>query len=168
MALTNKTVRSRQHRGMSLLEVMVAMVVLMVGVGGCIAAIPFAIRTNFSNRQQSNSTVLAQMVIEKIMSVPTGTTSTAITDCGGTSNTINTTAGGESVLSSGAIDYTATKPTGYYMNYTTCGSNGQQMVYDVRWNITALGDVKLITVSSKLNRGGTLPATIRSMIGTGD
>ena len=168
MALTNRTLRSRQQRGMSLIELMIAMVVLIVGVGGCVAAIPFAIRTNFSNRQQSNSTVLAQMVTEKIMSVPNGTTSTTITDCAGTANTITTTAGGESVLSSGSIDYTATKSTGYYMNYTTCGSNGLQMVYDVRWNIQALGDTKLITVSSKPNRGGTLPATIRSMIGTGN
>jgi len=172
MALTNRTMRSRQQRGMSLMELMVAMVVLMVGVTGCVAAIPFAIRTNFFNRQQSNSTVLAQMVVEKIMSVPTGTTSTTIQDCAGTANTINTTgsAGGNgSSLVSGAVDYSQAAVAGYSMNYTTCGANGQQMVYDVRWNIqTPSGNVKLLTVSAKLNRGGTLPATIRSMSGTGN
>jgi hypothetical protein len=67
------------------------------------------------------------------------------------------------------VDYSQTAVAGYSMNYTTCGSNGQQMVYDVRWNIqTPTGNVKLLTVSAKLKRAGTLPATIRSMIGTGD
>jgi Tfp pilus assembly protein PilV len=156
------------------MELMVAMVVLMVGVTGCVAAIPFAIRTNFSNRQQSNSTVLAQMVVEKIMSVPTGTATTTIQDCATPPNilNINTTgsAGGSgSSLVSGAVDYSQAAVAGYSMNYTTCGSNGQQMVYDVRWNIqTPSGNVKLLTVSAKLNRGGTLPATIRSMIGRGN
>jgi Tfp pilus assembly protein PilV len=156
------------------MELMVAMVVLMVGVTGCVAAIPFAIRTNFSNRQQSNSTVLAQMVVEKIMSVPTGTATTTIQDCAPPPNilNINTTgsAGGSgSSLVSGAVDYSQAAVAGYSMNYTTCGSNGQQMVYDVRWNIQApSGNVKLLTVSAKLNRGGTLPATIRSMIGRGN
>jgi prepilin-type N-terminal cleavage/methylation domain-containing protein len=169
MALNKGTMRHKKQRGMSLLELMIAMVVFMVGVIGCAAAIPFALRTNFGNRQQNNSTVLAQMVTEKIMSVPVGTTSTAIMDCAGTANTVNTTAGGESVLSSGTIDYTASTTAGYYMNYTTCGStNGLQMVYDVRWNIQALGDTKLVTVSAKLNRAGALPTTIRSMIGIGD
>jgi prepilin-type N-terminal cleavage/methylation domain-containing protein len=168
MALKKETVRARRQRGMSLMELMIAMTVLMVGVAGCLVAIPFASKTNFGNRQLSNATVLAQMVTEKIMSVPVGTTSTTITDCAGTANTVNTAAGGESVLSSGSIDYTATTSNGYFMNYTTCGSNGQQMVYDVRWNIQALGDTKLISVSAKLNRAGTQPATIRSMIGTGN
>jgi prepilin-type N-terminal cleavage/methylation domain-containing protein len=172
MALKKSTAWSKQQRGMSLMELMVAMVVLMVGVTGCVAAIPFAIRTNFSNRQQSNSTVLAQMVVEKIMSVPTSTTSTTIQDCAGTANTINTTGsvgGNGSSLVAGAVDYSQAAVAGYSMNYTTCGSNGQQMVYDVRWNIqTPSSNVKLLTVSAKLNRGGTLPATIRSMIGKGN
>jgi Tfp pilus assembly protein PilV len=152
---------------------LVAIVVLTVGVAGCLAAIPFAIKTNFSNRQQSNSTVLAQMVMEKLLSAPSGVAATSTTDCAGTANTINTTgaAGGGSGASlvAGAVDYSQAAVTGYSMNYTTCGSNGLQMVYDVRWNIQApTGNVKLLTVSAKLNRAGTLPATIRSMIGTGD
>lgn len=173
MALTNKTMLTRRQRGMSLMELLIAIVVLTVGVAGCVAAIPFAIKTNFSNRQQSNSTVLAQMVMERLLGTPSSAASTSITDCAGTANTINTTgsAGGGSGASlvSGAVDYSQTAVAGYSMNYTTCGSNGQQMVYDVRWNIqTPTGNVKLLTVSAKLKRAGTLPATIRSMIGTGD
>jgi prepilin-type N-terminal cleavage/methylation domain-containing protein len=172
MALTNGTMRSRRQRGMSLVEMLVAIVVLTVGVAGCVAAIPFAIKTNFSNRQQSNSTVLAQMVMEKLLSAPSGGASTSITDCAGTANTIYTTGstgGSGASLVSGAVDYSQAAVTGYSMNYTTCGSNGLQMVYDVRWNIqTPTGNVKLLTISAKLKRAGTLPATIRSMIGTGD
>ena len=42
------------QRGMSLIEMMIACVVLMVGVLAMAALIPLAIGTNSKNRQQSN------------------------------------------------------------------------------------------------------------------
>jgi len=61
---------------MSLIEMMIACVVLMVGVLSMAALIPLAIGTNSKNRQQSNSTVIAQMLMEKILSVPPGAPTT--------------------------------------------------------------------------------------------
>jgi Tfp pilus assembly protein PilV len=181
MELTMKTKRSSQ-RGMSLIELMIASFVLIVGVLGCAVLIPIAIGTNSRNRQQSNSTVIAQMTMEKILSqAASSSTSLTITDCAGTANTINVTGStggsGATVLSTGSIDFSVAQgsagaPAGYYMSYTSCGTGGRQSTYDVRWNLqTPSNNVKLITVSAKLKGSGTnailfsLPVTIRSMGG---
>jgi Tfp pilus assembly protein PilV len=180
MELTKRKVRSSEC-GMSLIELMIASVVLIVGVLGCAALIPIAIGTNSRNKQQSNSTVIAQMTMENIMSLPLGAATSTITDCAGTTSTINTvgSAGGTgaTLLSSGAVDFSQTRggagaPAGYYMLYTTCSTSGGQATYDVRWNIqTPSTYVKLVTVSAKLRGSNTnqvlfsLPVTIRSMVG---
>jgi prepilin-type N-terminal cleavage/methylation domain-containing protein len=180
MARKMKKAQSSPQRGMSLIELMIAILVLTVGVGGCAVVIPIAIGRNYANRQQGNSTVMAQMVLEKIMSVPAATTTTlTITDCAGNAHNVNTagSAGagsGSSLLASGAVDFSQSQVADYSMNYTTCGTNGRQASYDVRWNIqTPSNFVKLITVSAKLkNSTGnaamfSLPVTITSMIGQG-
>lgn len=180
MELTKGKARSSQ-RGMSLIELMIACLVLIVGVLGVAALIPMAIGTNSKNRQQSNSTVIAQMTMEKIMSLPTGTATGTITDCTGTVNTINATGSaggtGATLLSTGAIDFTqaaggAGAPAGYYMLYKTCGTFVGQSTYDVRWNIrTPSTYVKLVTISAQLKGSDanqvlySRPVTIRSMTG---
>jgi hypothetical protein len=161
---------------------MIACLVLIVGVAGAAALIPLAIGTNFKNRQQSNSTVIAQMVMEKIMSVPAGTNLVvAINDCANVANNVNTagsagagSGSGAPLLASGDVNFNGAAPAGYGMLYTTCGSAGRQFVYDVRWNIqTPSTYVKLITVSAKLRGAGndlkyfSFPVTIRSMDGQG-
>jgi Tfp pilus assembly protein PilV len=181
MELTMKKKRASQ-RGTSLIELMIASLVLMVGVLGCAVLIPIAIGTNSRNRQQSNSTVIAQMTMEKITSASAGgAAALTITDCAGTANTITITGStggtGATVLSSGSIDFSVAQgsagaPAGYYMSYTSCGTSGRQSTYDVRWNIqTPSSYVKLVTVSARLKGAGTnailfsLPVTIRSMVG---
>jgi len=181
MELTRKTKRNNQ-RGMSLIELMIASLVLTVGVLGCAVLIPIAIGTNSRNKQQSNSTVIAQMTMEKITSASaSGSAVLTITDCAGTANTINITGSiagtGATLLSSGSIDFTpaqgsAGAPAGYYMSYKSCGTSGRQSTYDVRWNVqTPSTFVKLVTISARLKGSGTnpilfsLPVTIRSMVG---
>lgn len=177
-----KKKRSSDQRGMSLIELMISSFVLITGILGCAVLIPIAIGTNSRNRQQSNSTVIAQMTVEKISSVAaSGSPSLTITDCAGAAHTINVTGStggaGAALLSSGSIDFSQTQgtsgaPAGYYMSYTSCGTSGRQSTYDVRWNIqTPSSYFKLVTVSAKLQGNGTnailfsLPVTIRSMVG---
>jgi Tfp pilus assembly protein PilV len=181
MELKKKS-RYASQRGMSLIELMIASFVLMVGVLGSAVLIPLAIGTNSRNRQQSNSTVIAQMVMERITSASVaGSSAITITDCGGTPVTLNVTGStsgtGATVLSTGSIDFSVAQgstgaPAGYYMSYTSCGTNNRQSIYDVRWNIqTPSSYVKLVTVSARLKGAGTnqilfsLPVTIRSMVG---
>jgi type II secretory pathway pseudopilin PulG len=174
----------KNQRGIYLIELMIAIVVLMVGILGSMSLIIVAIGTNGRNRQQSNSTVVAQMITEKIMSVPASTSPTlTITDCSGAAQNINTTGSGTgagaTLLSSGDVDFSQTlggtgAPAGYYVQYTTCGTGGRQSVYDVRWNIKSLSsNAKLVTISTRLKSAGkdprvfAFPVTIRSMIAQG-
>lgn len=147
----------RKERGMTLIELMLAIVVLMVGIAGAMGLMTTTIGGNWRNQQQSNSTAIAQMVTEKILSQVAGSTATLnINDCAGNNNPVNTAAGGESLLSSGDVDYTATLVANYHMTYTVCGASAaQQSVYDVRWNVQALTNyTNLVTVSAKLQSTG--------------
>lgn len=175
-----------KQRGISLIELMIAMSVLLIGVLGSMMPVIVSIGASGRNRQQSNSTVIAQMVEEKIMSVPASTSPVLqITDCTGVAQNINTAGGpapggaGALLTAAGDADFTqaqgsAGAPAGYFLNYTNCGTNGRQMVFDVRWNIqTVSGFNKLVAVSAKLRVNGTnakiiaFPVTIRSMAGQG-
>jgi Tfp pilus assembly protein PilV len=179
MELEKRNKWSKQS-GTSLIELMVACLVLVVGVLGVATLIPIAIGANSRNRQQSNSTVIAQMVMEKILSVPAGSSPVLVlNDCVPNTYNVNTvgSAGagsGATLLPSGDVNFNAAAPAGYSVLYTACGPTGGQSVYDVRWNIqTPSAYVKLITVSAKLRGSGTdlkyfsLPVTIRSMAGQG-
>ncbi len=66
LKLRTKKKACRNQRGMSLIELMIAMVVLLVGIIGSMSLIAYAISGNGRSRQQSNSTVISQMVTEKI------------------------------------------------------------------------------------------------------
>jgi Tfp pilus assembly protein PilV len=162
---------------MTLIELMIAMLVLLVGVVGSMALIAYAMGGNGRSRQQSNSVVVAQMLTEKISSQKAVLSNNlTVTDCAGNSNTVSTAAGGGSLTSSGAVDFAQAAVTGYQMYYVDCGSSGRQMTYDVRWTITQpTAYTKLVIVSAQLkNAAGTsnpvlysLPVTIRTVVGQG-
>src|SRR5579863_10681572 len=85
----------RKERGMTLIELMIAMVVLLVGIVGSMALIAYAIGGNGRSRQQSNATVIAQMLSEKISSQKASLNNNlTVYDCVGTANTVATAAGG--------------------------------------------------------------------------
>jgi prepilin-type N-terminal cleavage/methylation domain-containing protein len=168
---------SRQQGGMTLIELMIAMVVLAVGVVGSMALVVRAIGGDTVSKQTSNSTVLAQMVTERIMAVPANNSTTVtITDCTNTSHNVNTAVGGGALTSSGDIDYTQAAVANYNMPYTDCDTSGRQATYDVRWNIQVIpntGYAKILTVSSQLKSAGASRmvfapvATIRTIVGQG-
>jgi prepilin-type N-terminal cleavage/methylation domain-containing protein len=170
-----RTAKSRSQRGMTLIELMIAMVVLLVGVIGSLALIAYAIGGNSRNKQQSNATVIAQMMSEKISSQKaTVSNNLTVTDCTNTGSTVYTAAGGGSLTSSGDVDLTQAAVTGYQMYYTDCGSSGRQMIYDVRWTITQpTAYTKLIVVTAKMKGAGNdskvfaQPVTIRTLVGQG-
>ena len=165
----------RKERGMTLIELMIAMVVLLVGIVGSMALIAYAIGGNGRSRQQSNATVIAQMVSEKISSQKASLSNNlTVYDCVGTANTVATAAGGGALNSSGDVDMTQTIVANYQMYFTDCGTAGRQMIYDVRWNITQPTTyTKLVVVTAKMKGAGTdikvfsLPVSVRSLIGQG-
>ena len=160
---------------MTLIELMIAMVVLLVGLVGSMSLVAISMGGNGRSRQQSNSTVISQMMAEKISSPKASLSPNVnITDCASNSTTIYTAAGGSTLTSSGDIDFSASTVTGYQMLYTDCGTGGRQVTYDVRWNIQQVTPyVKLVVVSTKMQNAGSdlkffsLPVTVRTLVGQG-
>ena len=173
-----KTVRKED--GMSLVELMIAMVVLLVGLVGSLALVATSVGNNGRSRQQGNSTIVAQLVTEKISSVrATLSPVLQISDCTtAPAQNVNTAAGGSAINAQGDIDFTVAPLAGYQMLYTDCGSNGRQFTYDVRWNITQpTANTKILVITAQkvnVNVGNrwdlknvSFPVTIRTVIGQG-
>ena len=92
--------RGRQ-RGMSMVELLIAMLVLVVGMMGSMILVRTAIVNNNRNKLDTAATALAQMVLERITSRPaTVTTNITVTDCAGVARTINPNVGGATLIAS--------------------------------------------------------------------
>ena len=175
--------------GITMIETMIAALILVIGSVGMLSLIIDAIATNNRNKMDSTQTMLATSVLEQIHSTFNGTGTSELIDCAGTTWSVQTTipntgtAGAQ--LSGANIDYSQTNPpSGYYMNYVMsapCTSTGAvQGVYDVRWHLDQVGyevdptktKSYLITVSAKLRGHGegnkffSLPVTLRFMAGS--
>ena len=167
--------RSRQA-GLSMVELLMAMLVLAVGMMGSMILVRTAIVNNNRNKLDTTSTALAQMVLEQINSRPVTTASNIIIfDCTGVARTINPNgaagpngAGAAIIQASpppgqtvGDISFAqnfADVPVGYAMQYVTCGAAagtpgaaaGGQVTYEIRWNVTTMtGFTRLVTVSAR-------------------
>ena len=154
--------RNRQA-GMSLIELMIAMTVLVVGMLALITLVTTAISSNNRNKLDTTGTMLAQTVLEGIAAQPATAGATFnLWDCnpaGSTKFTIATAgaaspgAGANVIASTGNIDFNtqsyAAVTANYKMLYVTCGVSGAQATYDVRWNVRTLTTfTKLVTVSA--------------------
>jgi prepilin-type N-terminal cleavage/methylation domain-containing protein len=172
--------KSRGQGGFTMIELMIAMLVLAVGIVGSMALIIRAVGGDSWSKQLSNSTVLAQTVSERIMAIPAASnTIVTITDCANPANVLNvsTAPGGPAVTATGDLDFSAAAVANYQMLYTNCDTNGHQAIYDVRWNVTAIpgsnGWVKMLTVSAQLRSAGRNAmvfapvATVRTIVGEG-
>jgi len=175
MTLTHPWVRraSSKQRGMSMIELLIAMTVMAIGISGILSLVLLAIAANQRSKGDTTSVMLAQLVIEQAEMIPAngvvangagGTfnvTTVSVTDCAGTVQVINLAAGGANlVVASGEIDWAnqtyAAVPAGYKMYYAACtqtGVAGQNnwMLYEVRWNIwQPYGAIsKVIVVSAR-------------------
>lgn len=133
-----------KQRGTSLIELMIAILVLGVGLLGSAALTAVSINSNTRSKNESVSTAVAKAVLSDISSIPISSSAIpTITDCAGKSSTVkiagSSTGSGATLTSDGDIDFTqsfSSVPSGYAMKYTACNLvNGTQAVYDVRWNI---------------------------------
>jgi prepilin-type N-terminal cleavage/methylation domain-containing protein len=176
LELTVKLERNRQidrvrqgicrQRGMTIVELMIASLILAIGVGGLTVLFATSMTSTSRTKLDTNSTLVAKMVMEQISSQdPAVTSSISLTDCAGTTWSV-ATAGGASPSGSGALlnttpgslyyggidflnqNYSAV-PSGYAMKYTDCQA-GRTTTYDVRWNIITVntGTTRMITVAA--------------------
>jgi len=189
--------RSRGNRqvGFSLIELLIAMFVLVIGVLGGMIIIVTAIANNARSRSDSTAVTLAQSTMDRILVLSASSTaqSTSVTDCKGVAHVMNTTGSDPGAgaplttlaVSNGSqmIDFSQAPVNGYQMTYTLCatgaaGTIGTDQVYDVRWrirNIVAGGNAQIVLVAAKPvseNANGTnqaalfsLPVTLRGIRG---
>lgn len=169
--------QSGNEAGITMIELMIAGMVMVVGFLGMMILIMTAIATNNRNKMDTNATLAAQMVFEEIRSDTQTGFAPSLTDCGGTtwaigtgSTTIGTSTGAP--LTGATIDFTQSAVTNYSMNYSVCTANGGQATYDVRWNVVRLTNgVWLVTVGARPKGASSnlkyfaLPVTIRGIVG---
>jgi prepilin-type N-terminal cleavage/methylation domain-containing protein len=168
---------TRKQAGFTLLELMIAVLVLTFGLLAITALFATAIGNNGRSRVDSTATMLSESVLEQISAVLARGGPSAVTDCGQPPTTwsIDTDIGG-AALSGSSIDFTQTNPpAGYYMNFVVCNGGaepGTQAVYDVRWNVSQLStNSYLVTVAARpqnMVQGRftfALPVTLRTYVG---
>jgi Tfp pilus assembly protein PilV len=180
MSTVRRLVKGQE--GTSLIEMMIAMVVLIVGLVGAMTLPMVSISGNSRNRRDSTGTILAEMVIDKISSIPVGAanTSVTITDCAGNLLTINSAGGPSGAganVSTGSIDFTESSnliPSGYSMLYTVCGSStATRSIYDVRWNVQTItaNKTNFVTVAARVTTWNgnpqlfSIPVSLRTVVG---
>ena len=169
--------RENSPEGFALVELLIAMVVMTVGGLGAFGIILMATAANSHNQQDSTMTMLTNAVIEQVNSTLVGSGTANLSDCAGTNFTIATAPGG-SPLRGGLgsdIDFSATPPTNYHMDYTVmspCDPNGVNFAtYDVRWHVDQIGadtatptNSFLLTVGAKRNTL-SMPMHVRVVVG---
>jgi prepilin-type N-terminal cleavage/methylation domain-containing protein len=168
-----KTNSRRQH-GFSLLEFLIAMVILTIGVGGLLPLLLASISLDKKAAGDTTSVMVAEVVMEQISAAGanySGVLPNPIQDCANPANAwnINMTAAavgagsggsyggnGANLTNQGAIDWTEpynNVPAGYAMKYVACSTtNDTPVTYDVRWNVikTSSSDsTKMIVVSAR-------------------
>jgi Tfp pilus assembly protein PilV len=161
-----------------LIELLIAIVVLMIGLGGLMVLLISAMYTNTTAGKDTTSTMVAEHVLEQISAQPANATAVLqLTDCANTTWNINTSGAplgagnagshggnGSSLTSAGIVDWTQTfnnVPAGYAMQYTACGAGGRQIVYDVRWDVITITNYSRMAIVSARPLGSATTGGLR-------
>jgi len=183
MTATSGRKKPIRQRGFSILEMLIAVVVLMVGALGVAQLIPFSLSSNTGNRGDSTGLVVAQRELEQFLQQPiTNTTYTNTINvddpcynvvCNlGSSATFNTFQGSPTVLVNNRtmIDFRQAKVANYSVTYQDA-QDPTKSTYDVRWAVSTNGNPgkimsKRIVISVRRDGPGEfiLPTTLDVMV----
>jgi hypothetical protein len=161
---------SKRDRGFMMIELMISMVVLTVGLGGLLVLLVCCLYNDKGSAGDTAATMVAEHVLEQISAEPANSAlGLTITDCSGAVWAISTAPaavgagtganGGNGADLTGnlgfgeVIDWTqayAGVPAGYKMQYTSCGANGRQQTYDIRWNMITMSTYsRMVLISAR-------------------
>ena len=133
------------ERGFTLVELMVACAVLIIGVVSIAPLIATSARTDSTMRNDSIAVSAAEREMEGIKALDF--TSTSLAD------------GGSTLDSSGKISFSGSGVTNYSTTVSLADSDqiGKTVTFDVRWNITSVtgssGSLKQITLAAQRSGG---------------
>jgi len=140
--LTAFTKRRRYEQGFSLLEMMLATVILLVGLIAIAQLVPASILLNFRNRTDSSALVFAQRELDQMLDQPL--ISNSFVDVLGNTCALGDPASPNQVIPAGTvvvinnqalIDFTAAPVANY--SFTSPDPSG--ITYDVRWAVIITG-----------------------------
>lgn len=168
---TNRVANRRRQSGFSILEMLLASVILMVGIVSVVQLVPTSLQLNASNRFDTLATVIAQRELDQMVSQPL--TVDSFTDAAGQAISL----GGANLPGSpliqdfsGAeqIDFSADPVSGFSItNYADVSG----AIFDVRWAVipqTAGGKVisrRIIIGVRQVNANQiSVPATLDTWI----
>jgi prepilin-type N-terminal cleavage/methylation domain-containing protein len=174
----------RQH-GFTLIEMMIATVILLVGLVGVAQLVPSSIRLNSGNRDDSTALVFAQREMDELIDQPLSFANSTFSDpqgvlCPLTANcTLGNPAVPKTLVGSPVvilnnrpiIDFSAAAVAGYSFQYTD-PNDPFNLPYDVRWASISYGDgVKTVNarrfILGARRTGGNvpfLPVTLDTMV----
>jgi len=152
--LSTFTIRRRSEAGFSLLEMMLATVILLVGLVAIAQLVPATILLNFRNRTDSSALVFAQRELDQFLDQPlflTSFTDAIGNTCAlGNATPVNTVQGSSLAVVNNqvVIDFTRTLVPNYSFAIPYQDpSDPSGISYDVRWAVIVTGNGS--TVSSK-------------------
>jgi type II secretory pathway pseudopilin PulG len=177
---------SEAQHGFMMIELMISMVVLSIGLAGILVLMVAAMYTDKRSSNDTASTMVAEHILEQITAQGLqANTPIPITDCANPPNVLNIATAraplgggnagafggnGAALTNRGVIDWTQdfgaipTDPaTGapYAIRYMSCGANGKQMPYEVRWDVIQMPG----SANNRLTVIGARPETSRQLGG---
>ena len=177
MQYSPKRLRDGQ-RGFSILEMMLATIILLVGLVAIAQLVPASILMNYRNRTDSSALVFAQRELDQMLDQPLNPTPPQFTDALGnicylgSSASLNTVQGSPIVVVNNQplINFSAAPVTNYSFTFPD-STDPSGTTYDVRWAVIITGSAT--NVSSKRfilgvqQRGGNgyfQPITLDTMV----
>jgi Tfp pilus assembly protein PilV len=182
MEQTRRKFARSEQAGFTLVELMIACIVLVVGLLALSGLIAIGVLNNNRNKVDTTATMLAQSVIEHVDASLSSSSITHLKDCSGNAPTeVTVSAGGATVKSDGKIDFSEAPPAGYSMVFQVCSTDPasgsvSRTAYDVRWNVTAIPSTQTLIVTAAAVAAGTptpnkdlrafaFPSNLRVMLG---
>jgi len=138
--------------GFSLIELMIASVILLVGITSVMSMVLFALSANYASRVESAALRLSQQKLEELRSLLIDDTKLL-----GPGNPLDAESN---------IDFSASLDTGYSSSasLTLNRTKNTTLHFETRWNVAAQGARKIITVATRKTDGnlyGFKPANLK-------
>ncbi len=178
MRTVSMRIELKRPRGFSLLEMMFATLLLLVGIVAVSQLVPSSMRLNSANRNDSAAMVFAQHELNQLLDQPLSTPSQSFVDALGNACNLGDPTNPGAVVGNGlavyngqtVIDFSVSPVSGYSFTYQDPNNPGGG-TFDVRWAVVTFTSGSSITgkrflLGVRQQGGGSLfqPITLDTMV----